>query len=518
MPTDLKSLRSFLGFCGFYRRFIKGYSSIVRPLTELTKGYPPTSGHNKKAKNGTKYFKESETFGERWDDACTSAFHKIIHSLTHAPVLAFANPTKPYILHVDASMNGLGAVLNQEHPNGLRPVAYTSRKLSLSEQRYPIHQLEFLALKWAVVDKFHDYLYGAQFVVKTDNNPLTYVLSTAKLSATGHRWLAALSTYNFSLQYKPGSHNIDADVLSRYPYGSSHDSGWKEIPKYGVEAICQLAVTEESEESSLRLVDQLGVSPQSVPEAFSCPAALGICPMEQLTHAELRKAEEEDAVIGKGMRDVECGKILTIAKSSDSTIALLQCQGHKLMIQNQLLHRVTKSSCGKEKKQLVLPAKYWSQVLHSLHDDSGHLGVERTAELLKDRFYWPRMSVYIEHYVKNCGRFIARKTLPKKVAPLHHMTSSGPFDLVCIDFLSIEPDSRGMGNVLVVTVHFTRYAQAFVTKDQNALTVVKILCDKFFVHYGLPSRIHSDQGWDFESGLIKELLRMLGIRKLRTSP
>ncbi len=518
MPTDLRSLRSFLGFCGFYRRFIKGYSSIVRPLTELTKGYPPTSGHNKKAKNGTQYFKESEPFGERWDDACTSAFHKIIHSLTHAPVLAFADPTKPYILHVDASMNGLGAVLNQEHPNGLRPVAYASRKLSLSEQRYPIHQLEFLALKWAVVDKFHDYLYGAQFVVKTDNNPLTYVLSTAKLSATGHRWLAALSTYNFSLQYKPGSHNIDADVLSRYPYGSSHDSGWKEIPKCGVKAICQLAVTEESEESSLRLVDQLGVSPQSVPEAFSCPTALGICPMEQLTHAELRKAQEEDVVIGKVMRDVECGKILTVAKSSDSTVALLQRQGPKLMIQNQLLHRVTKSSSGKEKKQLVLPAKYWSQVLHSLHDDSGHLGVERTTELLKDRFYWPRMSVYIEHYVKNCGRCIARKTLPKKFAPLHHMTSSGPFDLVCIDFLSIEPDSRGMGNVLVVTDHFTRYAQAFVTKDQKALTVAKILCDKFFVHYGLPSRIHSDQGRDFESGLIKELLRMLGIRKSRTSP
>ncbi len=94
----------------------------------------------------------------------------------------------------------------------------------------------------------------------------------------------------------------------------------------------------------------------------------------------------------------------------------------------------------------------------------------------------------------------------------------GLSNLVCIDFLSIEPDSRGMGNVLVVTDHFTRYAQAFVTKDQKALTVAKILCDKFFVHYGLPSRIHSDQGRDLESGLIKELLRMLGIRKSRTSP
>lgn len=208
MPTDLKSLRSFLGFCGYYRRFVKNYSAIVRPLKELTKGYPPTRNGHKVALEKA-YFKEREPFGERWDEECTKAFHDIIHCLTHAPVLAFADPAKPYVLYVDASLNGLGAVLNQEYPEGLRPVAFASRKLSASEQRYPIHQLEFLALKWSVVDKFHDYLYGAKFTVRTDNNPLTYVLTSAKLNATGHRWLSALATYDFKVQYHPGSHNID---------------------------------------------------------------------------------------------------------------------------------------------------------------------------------------------------------------------------------------------------------------------------------------------------------------------
>lgn len=128
-----------------------------------------------------------------------------------APVLAFADATKPYILHVDASLDGLGAVLSQEYSEGLRPVAFASRKLCQSEKNYPIHQLEFLALKWAVVDKFHDYLYGAKFTVRTDNNPLTYVLTTAKLNATGHRWLANLMTYDFDIKYKPGKENVDAD-------------------------------------------------------------------------------------------------------------------------------------------------------------------------------------------------------------------------------------------------------------------------------------------------------------------
>ncbi len=100
MPTNLKSLRSFLGLCGFYRPFIKDYSAIVRPLTELTKGYPPTSGRIKKQADGQPYFKESDPFGERWDDTCFSAFNKVIHCLTHAPVLAFTDPNKSYVLHI----------------------------------------------------------------------------------------------------------------------------------------------------------------------------------------------------------------------------------------------------------------------------------------------------------------------------------------------------------------------------------------------------------------------------------
>ncbi|KAL6490450.1 hypothetical protein MHYP_G00007950 [Metynnis hypsauchen] len=156
---------------------------IVRPLTELSKGYAPTQ-KGKKHKIRTKY------------------------------------PQKTYILHVDASLKGLGAVLYQEYPEGLRPVAYASRKLKPSERNYPIHQLEFLSLKWAVVDKLHDYLYGAKCTVHTDNNPLTYVLMTAKLNAVGHRWLAALSTYDFDVQCQPGKHNIDADLLSRNILGN----------------------------------------------------------------------------------------------------------------------------------------------------------------------------------------------------------------------------------------------------------------------------------------------------------
>ena len=94
-------------------------------------------------------------------------------------------------------------------------IAFASRSLKPSEKNYPAHKLEFLALKWAVCEKFHDYLYGTRFEAITDNNPLTYVLTTAQLDATGQRWIAALSNYNFNIMYRSGKKNADADGLSR---------------------------------------------------------------------------------------------------------------------------------------------------------------------------------------------------------------------------------------------------------------------------------------------------------------
>uniref|UniRef100_A0A672FVX5 Gypsy retrotransposon integrase-like protein 1 n=1 Tax=Salarias fasciatus TaxID=181472 RepID=A0A672FVX5_SALFA len=520
VPTHLKPLKSFLGFCSYYRRFIANYSAIIRPLSELTKGYAPLwqdPKARKKTDSSKVYFKTSEPFGERWTQTCQDAFEKIRDCLINAPVLAFADPTKTYILHVDASMNGLGAVLNQEYPEGLRPVAFASRKLKDSEQNYPVHQLEFLALKWAVVDKFHDYLYGAKFIVRTDNNPLTYVLTSAKLSAVGHRWLAALATYDFTIQYRPGRHNIDADLLSRQ-YAPGDEKDWVSIQPAGVKALCKRATVCEEVEAPDRLVDQLGAPGMVVPDAFAFPVNISMSALDQLSPKEIQTSQDLDPIIGPVKKAVETKQKLNHSKSDPPEILLLLRESSKLESKDGVLYRLKEKPCGKQIKQLVLPSRYRPMVLRSLHDDCGHMGVERTRELVNDRFYWPRMAAEVEEYIKTCGRCITRKTLPQHAAPLNQITSNGPLDLVCIDFLQIEPDSKGVANVLIVTDHYTRYAQAFPTKDQKAITVAKVLWEKYFVHYGLPARIHSDQGRDFESRLVKELLSMLGIRKSRTSP
>ena len=122
-------------------------------------------------------------------------------ALTTAPVLAYPGYNHTFMLHTDASTDGLGAVLYQDINGAERVIAYASRSLKPSEKNYPAHKLEFLALMWSVCHKFHEYLYGNNFQVLTDNNPLTYVLTSAKLDATGHHWLAELSLYDFSIKY-----------------------------------------------------------------------------------------------------------------------------------------------------------------------------------------------------------------------------------------------------------------------------------------------------------------------------
>lgn len=144
--------------------------------------------------------------------------NQLIKALTKPPILGYPDFDQPFALHCDASQDGLGAVLYQRQQGKMRVIAYGSRILSHSEKRYHSGKLEFLALKWAICERFQDYLYHApSFVVYTDNNPLTYVNTTAKLNAAGHRWVAELADYHFTIRYRPGKNNNDADGLSRMP-------------------------------------------------------------------------------------------------------------------------------------------------------------------------------------------------------------------------------------------------------------------------------------------------------------
>ena len=190
---------AFLGLMGHYQQFIKSFVQISQPPNEHLAG----EGASRKSE---------------WvlllEDAL-GAFHALKQACMSAPVLAFTDYTEEFLLETDASKEGLGAVLSKKQEDeGYHPVAYGSRALSLHEKNYHSTKLEFLALKWAIMEDFKEYLLYQSFLVRTDNNPLTYIMITPNMYATGHQWVGALARFNFQLEYWKGQDNTIVDMLS----------------------------------------------------------------------------------------------------------------------------------------------------------------------------------------------------------------------------------------------------------------------------------------------------------------
>lgn len=220
--TPAKSVgevRKLLGLLGYYRRYIPDFARIAKPLFDLLKDTAPKDTVNRRTtirKGNCVRSSKPVTWLQQHQDALNT----LIDLLSSPPILAYPDVNLPYTLYTDASDKGLGAVLYQCQEDQMRVIGYGSRTLTTAEKNYHLHsgKLEFLALKWAISEHFRDYLYYApSFVVYTDNNPLTYATLSAKLNATGHRWLAELADFNFTIKYHPGRSNQVADTLSRMP-------------------------------------------------------------------------------------------------------------------------------------------------------------------------------------------------------------------------------------------------------------------------------------------------------------
>ncbi|KAJ7997122.1 hypothetical protein DPEC_G00225680 [Dallia pectoralis] len=181
---------------------------------DLTSGFYNVEVHEEDKKL-TRTRKKSD-----WTPECGEAFRMLKQALLDNAALAHPDFNRPFLLSVDASSNGLGAVLSQLSAGDdvARPIAFASKSLNYAQSRYPAHRLEFLALKWAVCDKFSRWLRGQMFTVWTDNNPLTYILSKPKLDASEQWWVAKLAPFDFEIRYIPGPKNVVADALSREPF------------------------------------------------------------------------------------------------------------------------------------------------------------------------------------------------------------------------------------------------------------------------------------------------------------
>ena len=494
-PNTVGQLRSLLGFLGYYRTYIQNFSQKHKPVYDLLQ---KTEG------DITKKQLDSQA-KVAWTSQHQEIVETTVEYLKSPNVIAYPDFSKPFVVHTDASNEGLGAVLYQVQEGKTRIVILASRTLSPAERNYFMHsgKLEFLALKWAVTEKFSDYLMnGPNFEVVTDNNPLTYILTSAKLNASGLRWVAELANYRFSIRYRAGKKHIDADYLSRHPieeFEKLRKSANEIVGPEDTDMLMSHAYRKERA-FNVAAVEYVGLQSDDV---------------AKVSKEELQSAQQEDEVIGPVYEIIRTGKRVkpTERKGLKRDVKTLLKQARKLKVVNGILMRKTEKF-----EQIVLPQKFHRIVYSELHEKLAHLGSERVLDLARMRFYWPRMKSSIEHFVRRqCRCIISTQPNVADQAPLIPMTSTFPLERVSIDYMKLDRAKGGYEYALVCIDNFTKFVQIYATKNKSGLAAADKIFNELVLKYGLPKRLHHDQGKEFRNSLFKRLRQLTGVESSNNS-
>lgn len=461
--TSRREVQQFIGFANYYRRFIKDFAHLAKPLHRLTERTQPFT----------------------WTAECQSSFDHLRKLLCSAPILAYPDFQKPFILDTDASDMGIGGVLSQVDDKGREKViAYGSRLLTKPERKYCVTRRELLAAV-TFIQQYRPYLLCRKFTLRTDHGSLTWLRNFREPEGQLARWLERLQELDFDIVHRRGTSHTNADSLSRLP--------------------CQQC----GRDSHTTAVEVAATALRGEPAR----------PSDRLRELQLR-----DPIVGPIMRSKETGteprrEELPTSKESRRLLQIWD----QLIIHDSVLCRVCKLGGDADTRtQTVVPSELRKEVLADLHEGTlgGHLGMDKTLSRLKERFFWPGHYNDVREWCRNCSVCASRKsptTRPR--APLEPIVTSRPMQLVAVDIVGPFPETES-GNlyILVVADYFTRYTEAYAIPNQEATTVANKLVNEFFLRYSPPERLHSDQGRNFESAVVTEVCRLLGVEKSRTTP
>ncbi|KAL6461075.1 hypothetical protein MHYP_G00310410 [Metynnis hypsauchen] len=360
-PTTVKEVRSFLGFAGYYRRFVRDFSKLVKPLNNLLKG----EFASRRKANCCKHKSNSQALEGRWNIECQVAFETIVDKLTSAPVLGFADWKLPYILHTDASTIGLGAALYQVQDGYLG-----------------VHQKMTQTLK-SLSSECHI------LIDRVRQSPEEFsVLGAGAMAAVCMRHDVQLLM-----------NTVDEEVLE----------GGSEIAAVETLLCDEGAVPEDL------------VEPEPWPGQPSLPS---------MTPGDWYHLQRADASLYRMIEILENESNKETLDSSNELpeVRLLLRENSKLLLKEGVLYRKIKKLQGEIFHQLVIPQSQRERAFEGVHDEVGHMGFERMIELARARFYWPKMTKYIEEKCRTCERCVRRKARAQKAAKLVNIQVLGPLD------------------------------------------------------------------------------------------
>ncbi|GFW30483.1 retrovirus-related Pol polyprotein from transposon 412 [Trichonephila clavipes] len=446
-PENLRELRSFLGLCTYYRKFVKGFSNIARPLHKLTES--------------------KQKF--QWTKECEDSFLQLKEALTSSPILIYPQPDKPFILDTDASNESVGAVLSQEIDGQERVVAYWSKCLSIPERNYCVTRKELLAIVKAI-EHFHHYLYGQKFLLRTDHASLTWLMNFRNTEDQVARWIQRLNEYYFDIRHRKGSSHGNADALSRRPCPENcrHCSRVETKYDYAIRQITTSTATPPDPWSDEKVREDQMADPD-------------IKPLIEFMESSSNKPSWQD--------------ISAYSPTTKQYWALW----NSLHLRNGVLYRKFESEDGKTFRwQLVLPRSRIPEVLKELHGSptGGHFGVMKTLHRVRERFCWGKVRADVEQWCKSCDACSARKgpTIRSR-GKLHRYNVGAPFERIAFDILGPLPRTAS-----------------------GSPTVAEAVVQHWISRYGVPLQLHSDQGRNFVSAVLKGVCELLGIDKTKTTP
>lgn len=478
-PTTVKGVQAFLGFCNFYRRFIKNYSRIAKPLHQLTRTDAVTTGNRLP-----------------WDQTCELAFEELKERLLNAPVLAHYHPNRPARIETDASDGTIAGVLSQKDEQGdWHPIAFYSKTMTGPQQNYHIHDKELLAVVKAM-DEWRPELEGLQredrFDVYTDHRALEYFMTTKALNARQARWAEFLSQFYFSLRYRPGKQNTLADALSR----PDSDSNGK-IP---VAHRLQTVLKPEVLDSQIRAE----LAPIHSPAGSSTgeqPSPIGEQPSPEPENSVLAR------VIQANREASSLAEWRSLAADSPTPWSLRD---------GLLLHN----------NRLVVPVDgSYSTLRAALLDEihrqpsMAHPGRNKMRWLVADHYYWDGWRGDVDRYVSNCHDCRrAEKPRDRRPGPLKPLpVPARAWREISMDFRSFPKDKHGHDAVLVICCRLSKRTISIpCCKGIDARGLASQFLVHFYRHYGAPESIVSDRGPQFISAFWDEFCTILGV-KLRLS-
>ena len=338
------------------------------------------------------------------------------------------------------------------------------------------------------------------------------LFTSVKVSATGQRWVNELSNFNFSIHYKPGTENVVADLLSRYPRPQecnleqySHHLNPDEVKSAFDAFVNQVGNNETWFAAVIRINTVFSdienqilydVGKKKITLASQDPA----------------KYQAEEKWIQLVIQFKKKGQYPDKQLPRESKIVFREW--NNLQVHEDILYRQKQQ----QSRQLILPSKLKPLVYNELHVNMGHLGIDRTTELIKSRFYWPLMDDDIKYFVTKICPFVRRKN-PHiiKAAAMQSISTSEPLEIISMDFLHLDKSSGGYQYLLVVTDLFTKFTQFYVTRNKEGKTAEQRFYNDFILKFGLPRNLLHDQGKEFDNNLFKHLPRFCNIKRIRTS-